>query len=133
MYLLGTNIISYLFRQHPRVREKIAIALPGTVSTCSLVTAELFFGAEQKGGKVAEQLKYYYTEFCEKIYIYTYDYKSSRIYSNLKSNLKKQGRLIADFDLMITSICLANDLILVTHNTKHFQNIANLQIEDWTL
>lgn len=34
-------------------------------------------------------------------------------------------------DLFIASICLANDLTLVTNNIKDFKNIANLKLENW--
>ena len=42
------------------------------------------------------------------------------------------GNLLADMDLMIASIVLANDGILVTNNVKHFEKIKELQFENWT-
>jgi len=32
---------------------------------------------------------------------------------------------------MIAAIALANDLILVTHNTSEFSRVPALKIEDW--
>ena len=49
----------------------------------------------------------------------------------IKAQLKQQGNLIMDADILIGSIALANKLILVTNNTKHFQRIPNLQLENW--
>ena len=46
--------------------------------------------------------------------------------------LKGENICYEDFDLMIASICLANDLILITNNTKHFDRIKELKIENWT-
>lgn len=34
-------------------------------------------------------------------------------------------------DLLIAATAIANNLILVTHNTKHFEHIPNLQFVDW--
>ncbi|WP_335195547.1 hypothetical protein [Nostoc sp.] len=34
-------------------------------------------------------------------------------------------------DLLIAAIALANDLILVTHNTREFSGIDDLKYEDW--
>ena len=45
--------------------------------------------------------------------------------------LKQQGILIADMDLMIASIAIANDFSLVTNNLRHFDKIENLKIERW--
>jgi len=36
---------------------------------------------------------------------------------------------VEDFDLMIASICLANDLTLITNKLKHFKNIPDLKVE----
>jgi tRNA(fMet)-specific endonuclease VapC len=34
-------------------------------------------------------------------------------------------------DLLIASIALANNVILVTHNTREFKRVKGLKIEDW--
>ena len=34
-------------------------------------------------------------------------------------------------DLLIAAIALANDLTLVTHNTREFSRVAGLRLEDW--
>ena len=45
--------------------------------------------------------------------------------------LKNTGKLIKDFDLMIAAICKANDLVLITTDRKHFQQIPHLKVEVW--
>ena len=32
---------------------------------------------------------------------------------------------------MIAAVALAHSLCLVTHNTKHFENIPKLRLDDW--
>jgi tRNA(fMet)-specific endonuclease VapC len=34
---------------------------------------------------------------------------------------------------MIASVALVHDLTLVTHNTKDFENIPDLRVEDWLM
>lgn len=48
-----------------------------------------------------------------------------------KARLRRLGTLIDDFDLLIGCTAIENDMILVTNNTKHFQRIINIQLEDW--
>jgi tRNA(fMet)-specific endonuclease VapC len=43
----------------------------------------------------------------------------------------RTARSIADDDLFQAAFCIKHGYILVTHNTKHFQHIPNLQIADW--
>jgi tRNA(fMet)-specific endonuclease VapC len=49
----------------------------------------------------------------------------------LRADLAQHGTLIGPNDLMIAAIALANDLILVTHNTVEFSRIKALKLEDW--
>jgi tRNA(fMet)-specific endonuclease VapC len=53
-------------------------------------------------------------------------------YAKEKNRLRKAGQLIDDFDLLIGCTAAANDLILVTNNSKHFTRLENLKLEDWT-
>lgn len=39
---------------------------------------------------------------------------------------------LIDTDILIAGICLENDFVLVTNNTKHFSRIKDLDIENWS-
>lgn len=39
--------------------------------------------------------------------------------------------MIGPYDLQIAAIALANDLTLVTHNTREFARVPDLRLEDW--
>lgn len=57
---------------------------------------------------------------------------AAKIFGELKAELRKQGELIADMDLLIaSSIALSQKHILVTNNTKHFSRIKGLSLENW--
>ena len=45
--------------------------------------------------------------------------------------LRRQGIVIPALDLLIAAVALLYDLTLVTNNTKDFQNIPGLRLEDW--
>ncbi len=54
------------------------------------------------------------------------------IAAEIYADLRKGGNLIDDIDILIAGIALANNLILVTRNRRHFERIKNLEIEDWS-
>lgn len=54
------------------------------------------------------------------------------VYANEKARLRKVGKSIDDFDLLIGASAIANDLVLVTNNIKHFDRLNDVKIEDWT-
>jgi tRNA(fMet)-specific endonuclease VapC len=46
--------------------------------------------------------------------------------------LREKGQPIDDIDLLIAGTAMANGLVVVTHNRKHFDRIMGLEIEDWS-
>jgi len=56
---------------------------------------------------------------------------AAEIFAKEKARLNKLGMMIADMDLMIASIAIANKLILITNNIKHFNRVKHLQIDNW--
>jgi tRNA(fMet)-specific endonuclease VapC len=59
-------------------------------------------------------------------------YNSLDIYAKEKAKLRKQGLLIDDFDILIGSTAIANDMIMVTNNVAHLSRLDKITIEDWT-
>ena len=53
------------------------------------------------------------------------------IYAREKAQLKFQGKMIDDFDLLIGCTAIANNLILVTRNVKHFERLSSIQTDNW--
>ena len=52
---------------------------------------------------------------------------------NLRTNTRQSTKLgtpIGSYDLQIAAIALANNLILVTHNTREFERVEGLKLED---
>jgi len=54
-----------------------------------------------------------------------------QLYGKEKVRLRKIGKMISDFDLLIGTTAIANDLIMVTENTKEFTRIKNVNLENW--
>jgi tRNA(fMet)-specific endonuclease VapC len=53
------------------------------------------------------------------------------VFAHEKARLSKSGMIIPDFDLLIGATAIANDLILVTNNEKHFSRLEGITIENW--
>jgi tRNA(fMet)-specific endonuclease VapC len=59
--------------------------------------------------------------------------ESVTISAKIYADLRKQGTPLDDIDLLIAGVAIANNLVLITHNQKHFSKIEGLELEDWTL
>ena len=53
------------------------------------------------------------------------------MFGEVRESLASAGTPIGPYDLQIAAIALANDLTLVTHNTREFSRVNGLQLEDW--
>lgn len=130
-YLLDTNACVHWLRSPTTspVAQRIAEAKPGDVVTCSVVKAELIYGAErsQNPEKHYNQLE----DFFERLMSLPFDDRSAVEYGVLRKHLESLGQTIGPNDLLIAAISLANDLTLVTHNVSEFNRVPNLRIEDW--
>lgn len=52
--------------------------------------------------------------------------------ATLYAEQRRLGTPVDDMDLLIAGIALTNDLVLVTHNQRHFKRIEGLSLADWT-
>ncbi len=127
-YLLDTNICIYYFKGQFGLKEKIEKIGFHNFAISEITLAELIYGAEkseqkEKNIKVIE-------DFAETITIIPI-LDSIRIYGKEKARLKAKGTIISDLDLFIGATAIANNMILVTRNTKEFERLGNIKFENW--
>ena len=125
---LDTNIVVAYLNGNQFVSDKLQAHLPD-VAISSIVLGELLYGAKasQRVRNNLERLK----EFTQRVEIAVFDEKSAEEYSRIRLALKKKGRPTGEVDILIAAIALVRNAILVTGNTKHFQHIDALKIENW--
>jgi tRNA(fMet)-specific endonuclease VapC len=70
-------------------------------------------------------------EFLQQFVSMPFDDAAAMVYGTIRANLAKAGTPIGPNDLQIAAIALANELTLVTHNTREFSRIQGLKLEDW--
>ncbi len=128
-YLLDTNIIIFFFRNKHRITEKLDEIGIEHCCISEITLAELKYGAAYsqkpvKHYKEIEQL----LDFISVMPVTS----AIDLFATEKARLRKLGTPIDDFDLLIGCTAIANDMVIVTNNTKHFQRLNNIQLEDWT-
>lgn len=129
-YLLDTNTcIRYINGRAPKLRLKLPTIPMVDVVVCDIVVTELFYGAA-KSNTLTESLSKQQA-FLQPYISLPFDGKAARRYGLIRAQLEKQGTPIGSLDMLIAAIVLANDLILVTHNTAEFRRVSDLKIEDW--
>lgn len=49
-------------------------------------------------------------------------------FARLRATLRRQGQRIPDMDLLIAATAIAEDLVLITRNVRHFARLPDLQL-----
>ena len=130
-FLLDTHIVSdYLRRTSASLEAKLNQALRDGQCAISVITrAELRYG---QAAMVAEDKRRALIDgFLLRVPNVPWTSAAADHFGALKSQHKRQGIPIGELDTQIGAHALAEDLILVTHNTRHFERIAGLKLEDW--
>lgn len=129
-YLLDTNVCArYLNGRSEAVRERIRATNRQDIAVCSVVKAELFYGAMRSNNPqktLANQ-----QQFLNLFVSLPFDDNVALIYGEIRAQLTALGTPIGPNDFQIAAIALSNNLILVTHNVREFSRVNGLQIEDW--
>jgi tRNA(fMet)-specific endonuclease VapC len=132
IYLLNTNILIYLIKNQPPALAQRVNALPEDARLCmSFITwAELLKGAERSARKpeVVRRLEALARQVAV---LYLAGPAICQHYAEQATRLKDAGTPIGANDLWIACHALAEGATLVTHNTREFQRVQGLRLEDW--
>lgn len=127
--ILDSDILIYFLKGEKTVVAEVLKIASDELFTTRVNYTELLYGA-YNSSKIEDNLTKF-KNFLEKFTILEFDEKSSEIFAQTKAKLKKEGNIIADMDLMIASIAIANEQDLATNNHKHFERIKNLKTLKW--
>ena len=129
-YLLDTNVcVMYLNGRSVSVRDRLRLISMEEMAVCSVVKAELFYGAMRSNNptQTLERQQRFLASFAS----LPFDDEAAIVCGQIRACLASAGTPIGVCDLLIAAIALANNLILVTHNIREFERVTGLQIEDW--
>lgn len=129
--LLDTNIISYFFRGQSEVIAKLEEY--GQFYDC--LTFSILTYYEIKAGltyRDSRRLMDQFEELARESEILLLTTATMDIASDIYANLRRRGLLITPMDLLIAASAIEHDLRLITANIRHFQNVENLNFENWT-
>lgn len=128
--MLDTNICIYIIKNKPQsVKKKFQEFNIGQLCISTITVSELIYGA-YKSQFVEKNLKAI-ESFLIPFEIVDYDYMASVEYGKIRANLERRGSIIGNMDMQIAGHALALDTILVTNNTKEFERVEGLTLDNW--
>jgi tRNA(fMet)-specific endonuclease VapC len=126
--LLDTDTCIAILRGNQAVIERRA-ATSDDVATTWITAAELFYGAAKS--KAPEKNRVLVTSFLATLPVLGLDEASVQIFGEAKALLERHGQRLADADLFIGAVAVAQRAIVVTGNRRHYERIPGVTVEDW--
>lgn len=125
-YLVETDWAVHWLRGRNPIIQQLEILKPQGLGLCIISLAELYSGIYRSTNitKAREVLE----KFLLRVEILEVNKGICQIFGEENARLRKEGRMIEDFDLMIAATCLYYNLKLLTNNRQHFERIEGLEI-----
>ena len=129
MYMLDTDTCSYILKRKPASVLARLEALRDTLVCVSEITrAELLYGAArtpERSRAIGELI----AELLSRLLVL--DWNGAERYAAIRADFEDSGSVIGNMDMLIGAHALHVDAVLVTNNTRHFERIPELRLENW--
>jgi tRNA(fMet)-specific endonuclease VapC len=127
--MLDTNIISDLIKNpQGKAAKRIARAGESNICTSIIVAAELRYGCAKSGSK---RLVKAVEDLLGEMNVLPFDVPADFEYGGIRSGLEAAGKLVGRNDLLIAAHACATGATIVTANTREFERIRGLKVENW--
>lgn len=120
-FMLDSNVvIAVALAAHEGVAWRMAKYGQGDFAMSAITYAEVAHGSVRGKPPLFERLQ----AFVEEVPVLPFDDRAAGVYAKLSFQRGSYDRLIAAHALSL-------DLVLVTHNEKHFRDVPGLTVENW--
>lgn len=129
--LLDTNTCIYLIRRRPKeALQRFERFEVGEVGVSVITVSELRYGVE-KSTRPEQNLRAL-EQFLLPLEVLNFGPEATVSYGRVRASLEERGMPIGPLDTLIAAHALSLGATLVTNNTREFERVSGLQIEDWT-
>ncbi len=129
-YLLDTNICIYLIkRRSSEVLEQFRQHSPQNVAISTITLFELQYGVEKS--QYRQRSKDALAKFLLPLNLIDLDRSSAMEAATIRAQLEEEGMPIGPYDLLIAGLARSQGMTLVTNNTKEFERVVGLHLENW--
>jgi tRNA(fMet)-specific endonuclease VapC len=128
-YMLDTDTCIYVIKNRPSGLRQRFDESEDQLSISAITHGELLYGAENSGRRV-QNLRTI-EEFAGRLDVLPFSANAVAHYGQIRAALRRAGRPAGVHDMLIGAHARSEGLILVTNNTREFERMPGLQVENW--
>lgn len=129
-YMLDTNICIYAIKNKPeKVLNTLKEKMNDVICISAITLAELAHGVEKSAAR--EKNRAALLRFLSILTVLPFDDLAAAEYGAVCADLQRKGTPIGTMDMLIAAHAKTEGLILVTNNTREFERVEGLTLENW--
>ena len=128
-YLLDTDTLIYTFKRAGNCLTRLSQQPDTDIAVSCINLFELEFGMAKSVNHTP--MERYLREICNRYTVLDFNHADGRQAGILRAHLQAQGTPIGPYDIQVAGVALSRNLTLVTRNTREFERVPGLRVENW--
>lgn len=129
-YMLDTNICIYAMKNKPeKVLQRLKEEINDGICISSITLAELEYGMKHSSNPAKNEQAL--LRFLLPFDVLPFGAAAASEYGEIRAYLQKAGTPIGAMDILIAAHAKSEDIVLVTNNTREFERVVGLELENW--
>lgn len=128
-HMLDTNIVIYILRKKPEEIIQPLELHADQLCISSVTLMELFYGIERSSYKATNRIAV--EGFTARVSVVPYANEAAMYTAQIMGDLASKGTPIGPYDAMIAGAARAQGFVLVTNNTREFERVDGLRVDNW--
>jgi tRNA(fMet)-specific endonuclease VapC len=129
-YLLDTNVISDFVRGERRVLARVKSSRPDVLALSTVTVMEIEYGLALEAAR-ARRLRPVLEALIGSMAVLPFTSADATAAAGARAGLRRSGRPIGRYDVLLAGCALSRGLVLVTANTGEFARVDGLTVENW--
>jgi tRNA(fMet)-specific endonuclease VapC len=128
-YMLDTDICIYVIKNRPAALRERFDQLAEALCISTITLGELLYGVENSARR--SQNLHAVEQFTARLEVMPFSAKAAAHFGQVRAELARLGTLCGAYDMLIGAHARSEGLMLVTNNTREFQRIPGLRLDNW--
>jgi len=128
-YLLDTDTLIYVFKRSGNCLARLNLQDDTNIAISTINLFELEYGMGKSDNR--SKMDSYVAALCRRYVVLDFDRAASHQAGLTRALLDTRGTPIGPYDIQIAGIALSKSLIIVTRNTREFERVPGIQVENW--